>query len=53
MKTPIPCNGCRYYKTRNIPFMGTVHGCINKSIDALKYVKLSTNGGECQARIPA
>jgi hypothetical protein len=42
-----PCPGCKYYRTRHIPFMGKVYGCINKKIDAVKYLKLSTNGGNC------
>lgn len=50
MNKNIPCKGCKYHKTRHLPFIGDVFGCINKSVDVTKYIKYSTNGGDCQGR---
>jgi hypothetical protein len=50
MRTIPPCDGCKYHKTKHLPFLGDVYGCINKKVDALKYMRLSTNGGICTER---
>lgn len=42
-----PCADCKMHKTRNLPLLGMVSGCVNKKIDAKTYVRLSTRGGDC------
>jgi hypothetical protein len=43
------CQGCQYLKTRHIPFMGEVSGCIHKQVKPIEYVNATLNG-KCERR---
>lgn len=43
------CQGCTSYRTKNIPLIGEVSGCINKNVKLIDFVNASING-KCERR---